>query len=323
MTRKIRGKNQYAGWVVAGALLLGLFGGLLMARGVARRAAAMGEALAAVEAGDMARRLPVRPGGDEFDRLAARINAALDRAQALMATLRQVTDDIAHDLRTPLSRLRQRLEAAGRARSAPEWQAEAAAATAECDRILEVFAGLLRIAEVESGARRAAFARFDLSAVLEAVAEVYAPAAEERRQRLTTAIAPGVSAFGDRALVTQMAANLVENAVRHGREGGRVDLALRPVPGGGGGGAVLAVTDDGPGIPPAERERVFRRFHRLDAARATPGSGLGLALVGAVAGLHGAAIALSDAAPGLCVTVTFPARPAAAAGPEPAAPAAA
>jgi signal transduction histidine kinase len=241
--------------------------------------------------------------------------AALDRIQALMAALRQVTDDIAHDLRTPLSRLRQRLEgAAGRATTPEAWRAEAEAAIAECDAILEVFAALLRIAQVEAGARREGFAPFDLSAVAESVAEVYAPAAEERGQALTAEVPPGIEAFGDRALVAQMLANLAENAVRHGREGGRVALALRAEPDGG---ATLAVTDDGLGIPPEERERVLRRFVRLDPARGTPGSGLGLALVRAVAELHGARLALEDAAPGggggLRVVVRFP-PPVAAAG---------
>ncbi len=299
-----------AGWVGGGALLLGLAGGLLIGRGVARRAAAMAAALDAVQAGDLGRRLPIRTGaapgaGDEFDRLAARINATLDRLQALMAALREVTDDIAHDLRTPLTRLRQRLEAAGRAADPAAWRAEAEAAIAECDAILEVFAALLRIAQVESGTRRAAFAPFDLSAAAEAVAEAYAPAAEERGQALTVAIAPGLGSVGDRTLIAQMIANLVENAVRHGREGGRVALALEAAPDGG---AVLRVADDGPGIPPEERERVFRRFHRLDQARSTPGSGLGLALVRAVAEAHGLGVALGDAAPagGLEVRVTFP-----------------
>jgi signal transduction histidine kinase len=302
-----------AGWVGGGALLSGLLGGLLMGRGVARRAAAMAEALAAVQAGDLSRRLPMRRGGDEFDSLAERINATLDRLQALMAALRQVTDDIAHDLRTPLTRLRQRLEAAGRAATREEWTAEAEAAIAECDALLEVFAALLRIAQIESGAQRAGFARLDLSAAAEAVAEAYAPAAEERGQRFEARIAPGVETFGDRALLTQMIANLVENAVRHGRGGGRVALVLSPA---AEGGAVLEVADDGPGIPESERERVFRRFHRLDAARSTPGSGLGLALVRAVAELHGLSVTLSDAAPGLRVTVAFPAPPAAAPAPR-------
>jgi signal transduction histidine kinase len=293
-----------AGWVGLGALVLGLAGGLLIGRGVARRTAAMGEALGAVAAGDLARRLPRSGRGDEFDALALRINAMLDRLGEVMATLRAVTDDIAHDLRTPLTRLRQRLEELRRA-PAGEGEAMIAAAEAECEAMLALFAGLLRIAQVEAGAQRSAFATFDLSAVADAVAEVYAPAAEERGQRLAASIAPGVAAHGDRALVTQLLANLVENAVRHGREGGHVHITLRQE---GAGGAELLVEDDGPGIPEAERERVFRRFHRLDAARATPGAGLGLALVRAVAVLHGMGVTLADAGPGLSVRVTIPPR---------------
>jgi signal transduction histidine kinase len=299
---------EAAAWVGAGALLLGLLGGVLIGRGVARRAALMEAALAEVQQGDLDRRLPVGAsaeggGDDEFDRLSARINAALDRLQALMTALRSVTDDIAHDLRTPLQRLRQRLDEAGRATSPEAWQAQAEAARAECDALLELFAGLLRIAEVEAGSARAGFARFDLSAVAATVAEVYQPEAEARGQALGTGIAPGVAMLGDAALVTQMLANLVANAVRHGREGGRVAIALHPTPAGG---ALLEVTDDGPGIPQAEREKVFRRFHRLDAARSTPGSGLGLALVRAVANLHGMDVTLEDAAPGLRVRVQVP-----------------
>jgi len=139
--------------------------------------------------------------------------------------------------------------------------------------------------------------------VAESVAEVYQPEAEARGRALSTAIAPGIATTGDAALVTQMLANLVANAVRHGREGGRVAISLQPAPEGG---AALEVTDDGPGIPQAEREKVFRRFHRLDAARSTPGSGLGLALVRAVADLHGMNVTLEDATPGLRVRVQVP-----------------
>ncbi len=284
-----------AAWVAGAVVLLGLLGGLLIGRSVARRAAAMEAALGAVQAGALDRRLAIGPGGDEFDRLAARINATLDRMQGLMASLREVTDDIAHDLRTPLTRLRQRLDAAARTPSAEA----IAEAQAEADRLLEIFAALMRIAQVESGTQRAGFTQADLSAIAQSVAEVYAPAAEGRGQTLTTDIAPGVTLRGDPALLTQMLANLVENAVRHGREGGRVALTLRE--------GEIVVCDDGPGIPEADRERVFRRFLRLDSARSTPGSGLGLALVRAVADLHGMTIALEDAAPGLRVRVSLPA----------------
>lgn len=298
-----------AGWVGGGALLIGLLGGIVMGRGVVLRAARMEAALAAVEAGEIRRRLPAREGGDEFDRLATRINATLDRLQTLMDTVRQVTDDIAHDLRTPLSRLRQRLEAA--LRTAPQgepeqeapWRETIEGALADCDRILGIFAALLRIAQVESGARRAAFKRFDLTAVAETVAEVYAPAAEEREQRLETRLQPGLAAWGDPELMTQMLANLIENAVVHGRQGGSILLSLAPGPNGG---AVLEVADDGPGIPESERERVLRRFHRLDAARSRPGSGLGLALVAAVAELHGIRLSLGDNKPGLRVRLEIP-----------------
>jgi signal transduction histidine kinase len=292
-----------AGWVGGGAALLGLLGGLLMGRGVTRRAAAMDAALARVEAGEIGHRLPIRPGGDEFDRLARRINAALDRVQGLMQTLRQVTDDIAHDLRTPLTRLRGRLEAALRAEGDAGWRPATEAALRECEQLLEIFAALLRIAQVESGARRAGFARLDLSALAATVAEVYAPSAEERGQRLEADIPPGIHGFGDRELLTQALANLLENAVKHGREGGRIRLALTPAPS-------LVVEDDGEGIPPGEREAALRRFHRLDAARSRPGAGLGLALVAAVAELHGARLTLGDAGPGLRVELALPAAPA-------------
>ncbi len=341
-----------AGWVGGTALLLGLLGGAVIGRGVARRASAMQAALARVEAGDSGHRLPARPGGDEFDRLAARINAALDRQQAAMEAVRQVTDDVAHDLRTPLTRLRQRLEAALRAtpanppvedaaatskhpapdgaavgcatpnltapdRAAPHCTAPdcaapncaapncaalataAEGALADCDRILGIFAALLRIAAVESGTRRDGFAPCDLTAVAQAVAEVYLPAAEERGQTLQARLAPGVILLGDRELLTQMLANLVENAIIHGRPGGQVLVSLA----GGNGDITLAVADDGPGVPPEQREQVLRRFHRLEAARSQPGSGLGLALVAAVAALHGLRLTLADNAPGLRVTL--------------------
>lgn len=282
-------------WVGGAVLLLGLAGGLLIGRGVARRAAAMEAALAAVQEGDLSRRLAAGASGDEFDRLAARINAMLARLQAVMAALREVTDDIAHDLRTPLARLRQRLDDAARAPT-PD---AIAAAQAEADALLEVFAALLRIAQVEAGTQRAGFRQVDLSSIAQSVAEVYAPAAEERGQTLAAEIAPGVGLTGDPALLTQLLANLVENAVRHGRDGGAVRLRVTA--------REVTVTDDGPGIPEAERERVFRRFHRLDAARSTPGSGLGLALVRAVAELHAIAVTLEDAAPGLRVRLRLPA----------------
>ncbi|MEO1088995.1 MAG: HAMP domain-containing sensor histidine kinase [Pseudomonadota bacterium] len=292
-----------AGWVAAGAVVLGLGGGLLIGRSVARRTLAMTRSLTRVERGELDHRLPVTGRADEVDRLAAGVNAMLDRLQQVMATLRQVTDDIAHDLRTPLSRLRQRLEAAEED-ATDEVQAERLrAAKDECDELLEVFRSLLQIAQVEAEQVRERFADVDLSQVTTAVVEVYAPAAEEHDMRLTTAIADGILVHGERALLTQMVANLVQNAIRHGRDGGRIEVALQRD---SAARATLSVVDDGPGIPVAERDRVFRRFHRLDRARSSPGSGLGLALVRAVADLHQMTITLDDAAPGLRVRVTIP-----------------
>ena len=169
------------------------------------------------------------------------------------------------------------------------------AAIGDCEALLESFSGLLRIAQVEAGARRAGFAALDLSALVATVAEVHAPEAEARGQVLAVAVPPGVAGFGDRELLTQAFSNLVDNAVKHGGAGGRIRVALLP-------GPAVVVEDDGPGVPEAERAAVLRRFHRLDRSRSLPGNGLGLALVAAVAELHGAALRLEDAAPGLRVT---------------------
>lgn len=265
-----------------GALLLGFVG----ARRLEQRLAAVGVAARAVMDGDLARRLPLAGRGDEFDRLVDNVNALLARIEALVAAQRQVTDDIAHDLRTPLSRLRQRLEGALASPRDPAADEEAlAAATAELDAVLATFAALLRIARAESGAARAGFQRVDLSALVEGMAETYLAAAEEAGRELRAEVAPGLAVAGDAALLRQAVANLLDNALLHG--GPHVTLRLRP-------GPAIEVADDGPGIPAGEREAVTRRFHRLDASRATPGTGLGLALVAATARLHGGAFRIED-----------------------------
>ncbi len=271
------------------AAAVALVGGFLAARGLERRLAGVSDAARAVVDGDLARRLPESSRGDEFDRLVGTINAMLARIAALVAAQRQVTDDIAHDLRGPLSRLRQRLEAALAGARDPAADAAALeAAVAELDGVLAAFSGLLRIARAESGADRAAFRDVDLSALAAEMAELYAPAAEDAGRRLTARIAPGLHLPGDPALLRQMVANLLDNALAYG--GPSITLALGP-------GPVLDVADDGPGIPPEERERVVRRFYRLDRSRSTPGTGLGLALVAAAAGLHGGGLRLDAATP--------------------------
>jgi signal transduction histidine kinase len=238
----------------------------------------------------------------------------LARLAALMAQVRQVSDDIAHDLRTPLARLRQRLELARRkAQTVDEYENAVDGAIEATDAIIATFASLLRIAEVEAGTRRAGFVVVDLSRIAEAIVDAYGPVAEDRGQHLSGQILPGVVAFGERELLGQLLANLIDNALKHTPQGTRVILRLRRSEQGT---PEIDVIDNGLGISPEMRDQVFKRFVRLDKSRTTAGSGLGLSLVAAIADLHDAAITLADAfpkqsRPGLSVTLTFPAPPAA------------
>jgi signal transduction histidine kinase len=279
------------------AVLLALAFGLFMARGLQSRLRRVSEAAEQVMRGDLAQRLPLAGSADEFDRLAGTVNTLLDRQEALIEGMRQVTVDVAHDLRGPLSRLRQRLEAAlARARDPNADGAAFEAALAELDTVLATFTALLRIAQLEAGPplppQEAPVV--ELSALVTTLAEAYAVVAEDAGKRLEVQVAPDQRLHGDAALLRQMLSNLMDNALTHG--GQRLRVTLHP-------GPVLEVADDGPGIPAEEYARVLRRFYRLDRSRSTPGSGLGLALVTAVAKLHGTAPVLSDAAPGLRVTV--------------------
>ena len=288
------------GWGTAITVLLALGGGIVVAIGYLRRIEEVNRAIRSIMEGDLSRRVPTRGGRDEMDHLAANLNAMLERIQLLMESLKRVSDDIAHDLRTPLSRLRQRLEGARSTANADGHIAVIEQSIAEVDAILDTFTALLRIAQIESGTRRAAFAEVNLSQVISAVVETYTAVAEDRGHRMQASVAAGVMVDGDRELILQMAANLVENAIQHTAPGAiTVQLSAEP------GAQVLRVQDTGPGIPQSERGKVFRRFYRLERHRTTPGNGLGLALVKAVIDLHGGSIELDDNAPGLCVTVRF------------------
>lgn len=290
-------------WAIGATVALALVGGGLVSLRFLRRVDAMARTARAIMDGDLSRRLPERGGGDEFDRLGGELNRMLDRMQQLMENLAQVSNDIAHDLRTPLSRLRQRLESARlHAANLEQYEAAIDQAIVDTDAVLRTFAALLRIAQIESGGRRAQFAAVDLSALFDSIVETYATVAEDRGQALTGQVAPDVTTWGDQELLTQMLANLVENALRHAPAGARIAVSLND--------RVGVVADDGPGIPVDEREKVFRRFYRLESSRSTPGSGLGLSLVAAVAELHGIRVALGDNAPGLTVTLSFPEMPA-------------
>lgn len=251
-------------------------------------------------ASDLRQRLPVTRRDDELDHLSGSINAMLDRIQALMEDLRQVTTDIAHDLRTPLTRLRQRLELASR----PEVDAESLRAVlahtvGEIDGILEVFGALLRIAQIESGARPVGFVAVDLSAALSASVELYRSMIEEKGQSLSEAVETSLAVIGDRELLMQLFANLLENAIRHSPRGAAIAVRAMHTDG----GVTVDIRDDGPGIPADMREKVLQRFFRLEASRTTAGNGLGLSLANAIVNMHGATLTLSHAHPGLCATV--------------------
>ncbi len=289
------------GWAFAGVVILGVLGGFALSRGVHQRLAAISSTAEAIIDGDLARRVPVRGSDDDLDRLALTFNRMLDRISSLMESLKQVSSDVAHDMRTPLTRLRNRLEA-GLAAPADRGHA-VEGALADLDAILETFAAILRIAQIESGARRAAFRPCDLARIARTVVEAFAPSAEDARQTLTLSAAEPLLIDGDPELLTQMLVNLVENALRHAGAGARIVVRVER----GEGAPKLSVTDDGPGVPEADRERLFDRFYRLERSRSTPGSGLGLALVSAVARLHGAEVRLLDAAPGVEARVSFPA----------------
>ncbi|HEY5105665.1 MAG TPA: HAMP domain-containing sensor histidine kinase [Caulobacteraceae bacterium] len=284
-----------------GVVLIGIVGGIALSRGVNRKIAAIAGTAEAIIDGDLHRRVPIEGSGDDLDRLAATLNRMLDRIGTLMESLRQVSTDIAHDLRTPLTRLKGRLEAlAGSPRVGRAETLESA--MADLDNILGTFAALLRISQIESGARRAAFRSTDLTQLARTVVEAFAPSAEDAGAELRLDAGRPLFVDGDPALLTQMLVNLVENSLRHAGSGAAIVVRCALVAD----AWVISVIDNGPGVPPAERERLFDRFYRLQSSRSTPGSGLGLALVAAVARLHGAKVSLHDARPGLEARVAFP-----------------
>jgi signal transduction histidine kinase len=290
------------GWCFAITLLLALGGGAVMSGSLLRRVETVSRTSRGIMAGDLSQRIPLSGADDEFDRLAASLNAMLDRTESSLEGMRQVSNDIAHDLRTPLTRLRHRLELAQRrCQSVDEFRSVIDRSIADTDAILETFGALLRIAQIEGQAGKDRFVAVDLSELLSTVAEVYQPIAEEKRQELTTTVPPHLIVWGDRELLVQLFANLVENAIRHSPNGASVALhaAQRD------GRIETVVADTGPGIPWAARDRVFRRFYRLEASRTTPGNGLGLSLVAAIASLHGIVIELADNQPGLRVSLRF------------------
>jgi signal transduction histidine kinase len=302
-------------WGLAITVGLALLGGWLMGAGIVRRLDVVNQVSREIMQGDLSRRVPSSGTGDDFDQLAENLNRMLERIEALMQSIRQVSDNIAHDLRTPLSRLRNRLELLRGTDLSPEASAEVEVAIADADELLSAFNALLRIARIEAGSRRAAFADLDPLTLLQDVAELYEPLASESGQGLTVeggSEAQGCRLHADRDLLFQALANLVDNAIKHSPGGGQIRLRATCTHD----CVELSVCDDGPGIPAELREKVLQRFFRIDESRAAPGHGLGLSLVQAVAQLHGAELSLEDAGPGLRVRLRLARQPAGAEPPE-------
>lgn len=288
---------------------LGLVTWVFVSRRVLKRIDAMTATSRRIMSGDLSERLPVEGSGDEFDRLAIGLNAMLTRIEVLMQGLKDVSDNIAHDLKTPLTRMRNRLEEALRSDLSGDSKAREVLETTidDCDALIRTFNALLRIARVEAGSSDASFGDIDVSELVREVAELYAPVAEDEGGGMELRVTDGLKVTGNRELLVQALINLVENALKYARqdkgEGARVELEARAE----GSEVLLGVRDHGPGIPDADKERVLHRFVRLEASRSAPGSGLGLSLVAAVARLHSGRLELADARPGLMARLRLPA----------------
>jgi len=292
---------------VAGILIFSILAGVITARRVLKRIDAINATSAKIMSGNLSERVPVTKRNDEFDGLAESLNAMLDRIEALLQGLKEVTDNVAHDLKTPLTRLRSKAEAALRADTSPDTQRAALEVTlTESDKLIRTFNALLMIARAEAGAPSGAFADVDVSEVARDVAELYEPAAEEAGMTLETQIAPSVHLRANRELIGQALVNLVENALKYYEpaEGkpGRISIAVS----GDRSRVLIAVADNGPGIAAEDRPRVTERFVRLEKSRTEEGSGLGLSLVAAVAKLHRGELRLEDNSPGLRAVLDLP-----------------
>jgi signal transduction histidine kinase len=292
-------------WATAGVALLAIVGGLMVATRAQRRLDGIANAMTAVSHGELQTRVPIRGNNDDIDVVSRQVNEALDRLSTLVETMRQVSSDIAHELKTPLNRLKLHIEdAADGGERGRDVTQSLDNAREEADQINATFEALLRISQIEAGARKSRFRQVNLTDVLTTVVEIYVDVAEDAGLALVGRVDAGheISVHGDRELLTQMFVNLVENAIRHCPAGTAVTLSVETR----GGLAIAVVADNGIGIPEEEREKVFRRLYRLDKSRTTSGSGLGLSLVKAIADLHSGQVALRDNQPGLRVEVSLP-----------------
>ena len=294
--REVLGKGLITGFILL--LLAGLVAGVIVGRKTERRLTQISGTLRSVATGQLQQRVPMAGGdGDDLARLAQEINKTIIQLGRMVESQKQISADIAHDLRTPMQRLRQRLDELSNLRDLPaEVEDEVQAAIQIADDLIETFHALLRIAQIEAGQRPKRFAPTPLLPILTRIEDVYAAVAEENGQTLAVnAPVQDATVQGDQQLLTQMIANLVENALRHSPPGTRIELSLAHTPN----GVQLDIADSGPGIPAEERGKVFDRFYRLEKSRTTPGNGLGLSMVKAIAELHGATVGLQDNHPGL------------------------
>ncbi len=294
------------GWGLALTAGLAILGGIMMTSGMLKRIEAINQTSREIMAGDFSRRIPTQGSGDDFDQLAQNLNRMLERIMELMQSVRQVSDNIAHDLRTPLTRLRSRLELALAQLNEPGLASTAVEqAIVDADALLQTFSALLRIARIESRGQPLDCDGLDLPPLLQDLVDLYEPLAMDKEQnlRLVTPAEGELRVCGDRDLLFQAMANLLDNAIKYSPPGGTIRIAARrhhPW-------VELRVADSGPGIPEEERDKVFNRFYRLESSRTTPGSGLGLSLVQAVVKMHRGHIRLLDNQPGLAVVMEIPA----------------
>jgi len=299
-----------ARWSVVLVIVLGLVGGFFVSRRVLNRVEAMTDKTQTIMAGDLAGRLPVAGTGDELDRLAGHLNAMLERIEALMRGLKEVSDNIAHDLKTPLTRLRNRCEQALRGSAGvDDYRAALEATIAESDDLIRTFDALLMIARAESGQARDNMTEFDAAEIARDVGELYEPLADEKGIALTVDAPTAAPVRGNRELVSQALANLIDNAIKYAGPNGKLNGAPAEIvvkAGNDGERISLSVADRGPGIAEADRGRVVERFVRLEQSRSEPGSGLGLSLAAAVARLHGGELKLEDNHPGLRSIIALP-----------------
>ncbi len=290
-------------WGLVIMVLLAFIGGLVLSRRTVRKIERINQTTKSIMSGDLSRRVPVTGRNDDFDQVADNLNQMLDRIQMLMEDIRRVSDNIAHDLRTPLARLRQHLEEA-RLQEDPSSKSaiNLEQSIKEADSLLGTFNALLRIARIEAGQVKAGFADVDFTQLVEDIVEFYDPLVEEKNQVLEKTLEANITSSGDRDLLFQAFANVIENSIKYTPDNGNLSISLIRLST----DLIVTIADNGPGIPASERDNVFRRFYRLDQSRGSSGNGLGLSMVSAVIGLHNGTITLEDNTPGLRIVIRLP-----------------